>query len=679
MNRGWFCKRACIFVMSGCTVWLAGLEQGRATERVLPKPTSKTLIVLKLDADTVLPIQTEFTEVPPTVHIKFPRQQIVGSLPEQALVQRGVVQSITTRYQDQAGNHPKRHIEALDLVLTAPYAYRVDSEAGRIVIEVEHPSTVASTAVEIGLKSGTVVAGPQQGWVSERFRAMQKALADATPTSVAFSLSGKTPFSVLGPTHTHTIQPIEAPKGEHKAIGNPPTDKWAPETIHPESPSLTIPWQLQAIAVLVLGGGLLWIVGNQARAYRSPRWQTLETPIKPSSALLLIDQLVWRTFERQDYQLIKTMELSRPQGILHIVLHGETKAALLCIGNGVFFEKQTVEQFVRVMRDVPVEKGILVAAGSFTVPAQRLAKAHQVTLIGRDQLMEILSTGASSEYVAKQLEAMQEQLKTAQETARQYADELEVMRRQRNEASWILGEERTKSASVETEIAVVSQQLKQHQEDLKRFQEEAASFRKRWEESQWYLGESRAYNQHLEGQWSVLQEELKQLRGIESERNGVEWRLGEEQAKRESLEQELTKLQEALRAAEDRGHSFEQQLSKLQGELDVFRTFGERRRTSRVVLEQASAQLGETEATFSGHPYDVSPHGIGLKTAQALPEATPLRLRLCLSDSQEPIESQVQVQWQHAEGDPLQYRSGCKFLDLSRKARARLKSLMTQI
>ena len=274
------------------------------------------------------------------------------------------------------------------------------------------------------------------------------------------------------------------------------------------------------------------------------------------------------------------------QGVLRVVSKDGAQAALLCVGNGAFFEKRTVERFLRIMREAKVEQGFLVAAGSFTIPAQRLAKERRITLIGREQLVELVSAGAAGEYITKQLEQQQTRLEEAQETLRQYAGELDTLRRQRNEASWYLGEERAKTSTLEAQLVELGQQLRHHEAELQRWEQAASTLRKQWEESQWYLGEAKARIRHLETQ-------------------------------RETLDRSVADFQQRFEDASSRERQFQEALSRLTQELNALRTYGERRAHARTQVPHAIVELHDGAAEdpfFSGTPRNLSRAGFGLET-----------------------------------------------------------------
>src|SRR3989338_2036635 len=165
-----------------CGVWWAAAASGFCAETADPSATATTVMTIALDSARAVAIQTRFQEQPPTITIEFPRQRVVGSLPERSTIQEGVIQAILTQYYSGADSQPSRFIRSLQIIISAPYAYRVRSEPGRIVVAIDHPASVGRRTMEVGLKGGTVIRGLGERPVSERFRAMQHALDDATPS-----------------------------------------------------------------------------------------------------------------------------------------------------------------------------------------------------------------------------------------------------------------------------------------------------------------------------------------------------------------------------------------------------------------------------------------------------------------------------------------------------------------
>jgi hypothetical protein len=671
---------------------LVAQPHGFAAETTEPLAMSKTLIVLKVDSKEPLPIRTSFQERPPTVEITFPEQRVVGSLPERSTVGKGIIQTIAARYSGRIGVSPKteRFLQSLQIVLSAPYAYRVWSEPGRVVVEIDHPASVSSADMEVGLRGGTIIGGLRKDRVSERFRAMQEALAQATPTPLTMKLTQELRGSSETVSSSLHAAKGQASTGPSQHLMQQPDRSASEGATPPAHASMPIPsrraapspffWAALSLSLVMAVGAALWLfsrreeVGAFIRRTTSHRRVSTRLP----SGVVLIDQLVWRAFERQGFQLVIEQELIQPPiGTLRVILKDGIKMALLFVGHGPFFEKQTVERFVRAMREANVEQGILIASGSFTVPAQRLAKEHRVTLIGREQLIELLSTGAGSEYFMKQLEQQQARLEEAKATLLQYANELDTLRRQRNEASWYLGEERAKSAKLEAQLDELDQQLRRRKSDIQRWEQEASALRKRWEESQWYLGESQERVRHFETQLTALQAIAKRVETAERERADANWYLGEERTRSEALHTQLEDLRKHVEASASQEHALQDALAQLKQELRALRTFGERRSHARAKIPHAFVELhnGEEDPIFAGSPRDISGAGIGLETDQELPAS--LRVRLSFLNC-ESIESKAQLMWQKAEGQPTRYQSGCQLQDLSASTRKRLEQLVEE-
>ena len=624
---------------------------------------STTYLSFAVDSDEPLPLRTTFQERPPSIIIEFPKRQVIGVLPERSLVSRGAVQALTTQYEPQAGEAAQRgrFIRSVQVVLSAPYAYRVRSESRRVIVEIDHPASVAASAVEVGLRGGTIIGGIGAGPVSGRFRAMQDALVQATPTPWTLQLQ---PLS--NSRHSGTIAPgpgrvLDATSPRAPA-SHPPV---SPRTAPAASPVVLV---VLAAALVGLGiGG--WLIASRDRLVS---WWTQRRPegakTRLPSGVVLIDQLVWRAFERQGYQLLIETELTpSPLGTLRVVMKEGVKSALMFVGHGPFFEKQTVERFVRAMREAGVDQGVLVAAGSFTVPAQRIAKEHRVTLIGREQLTELLSTGAGSEYFTRQLEQQRLRLDEAKETIAQLTSELETLRRQRNEASWYLGEERAKAAALEARLEDSAQQLRRYESETKRWEQEAASLKKQWEESQWYLGEAQVRLRHIEAQRSRFDELAARAEAADRGQAEANWYLGEARSKQEALEAQLSELEARGADATQRECALREAVERLAQELRALHSHRERRRSSRVNVPDAAVDLydaadGAEDPVFSGSPSNISLTGLGIDADRELPTA--LRARVRLPDC-EPLDASVRVVWQQSDTQTGRYHSGCRLIGLS--------------
>ena len=686
-----------ILGVTASALGLAGPRLSGAAETTTSTPMSKTLIILTLDAPTPMAIRTHTIAQPPGVVIEFPASRVVGALPEHSLISQGVIQSIQTRYQSQSGSSSHRFLKSLQLVLSAPYTSRVWSEPGRILIEIEHPASVGRTEVEVGLRGGTIIGGLGSPRASERFRAMQSALTGASPTAWTLQMNASPTSGLKG----STIPPLGEKRIPESSTANARSRSARPDSKNPPAlappPALgraTIPapsssagtawsWWLACLASLAVGAAAAWFVAQRYLAViKAHGGSSGKTGARATSGMGLVDQLVWRAFERQGYQLILEKELLQPlSGTLRLISKEGAKAALLCTANGPFFEKQTVERFLRAMRDVNVTQGFLVGGGSFTVPAQRLAKSYHITLISREELTELLSVGAASEFVTKQLEQQSVRLTEAKETLRQYTSELDTLRRQRNEASWYLGEERAKTAKLDAEIAELHRQLQQQEVELTRWEQEVVTLRKQWEESQWYLGESQARKRHLDDELTAARERAARVETAEHECAEATWYLGEERTKREALESTLTQLEQRLAASECRTQEVQRALDDLNAELTRLRTYwGERRQHTRLHLPTVHVELsdGASDPIFAGEIRDVSSSGIGLDTEREIAATSSVRIRLSVPDAPEPIESTAQLMWQRAGTSPDRCQSGYKLLDLSTDARARLEHVLVE-
>lgn len=639
---------------------------GWAAETADPVAMSQTLIVLKLDSEKPLSVRSSFAERPPTITIEFPKQQVTGSLPERSIVARGLIQSVHARYERSTDAQSARFLKAVQIVLSASYAYRVRSEPGRIVVEIRHPASVGSASVEVALRGGAALGGLGPRAPNERFLAMQEALARATPTPWGFQVV--------------QLRPDARPSSSPSAVAGQAA---ASRTVAAATPS-SIPWLIIACG-LALAGALGLAFRPQLAEVMARRSAARRSSKRLPSGLVLIDQLVWRAFERQRYALVAEVELTQPlQGTLRIIIKDGIKSALFFVGHGPFFEKQTVQRFLQAMRNARVSQGILVASGSFTVPAYRFAKEHQVALIGREQLTELLSAGAKSESVARQLSEQQAGLDEAKETLRQYTHELDTLRRQRNEASWFLGEERLRSAKLqaqmEAQVEETAQQIRRYETDLQRWEQEAAALRKQWEEGQWYLGESRMRAQYLETQLTDLQELAKRVESAERERDDANWFLGEERARGEALEANLADLQRQLDGGAARERVLQAALEQLKHELSVLHTFGERRNRTRASIPQARVEVsdGEAEPVFAGEPRDLCSDGVGLESIQELPASPSVRIRISLP-GQEPIESTAQRMWQRLDEEPSpRYRGGYQLVNLPGATRALIERIIKE-
>ena len=676
-------RRTAWVMMGG--VWLLAATRGFCAETVDPTATGTTVMILKLDSTKPVDIRTHFQEQPPTITIEFPRQRVVGSLPERSTIQQGIIRAIRTQYHSGTGLQPSRFVQSLQIVLSAPYAYRVRSEPGRVVVAIDHPTSVDSRTMEVGLKGGTIIGGLGQRRVSERFRAMQHALENATPSRSLRHIPSET-LGSSGPVLPRTSVSTET-RGTPSGVRALPAAPSRP-TPSTQRSSYTV-WLGIALLAFVAAAGLwAWSHPEVFRTALRRKPSRLPNGRLPSG-VALIDELIWQAFERQGYQLIKAVDIGQPSGLLRIITKDGSKAALLFVWNGSFFEKRTVEQFASSMRELGVGQGFLVGSGSFTVPAQRVAKDRGITLFGREQLMELLSAGATSEYFTKQVEQLHAKLEESKQTVQQYAGQLDTLRRQRNEASWYLGEERAKSSQLESQLAEAGQQLRRYEVELGQWQQEADAFRKRWEESQWYLGESRARIRHLEGNLSELQHASQQLEAACRQRDEANWYLGEERQRSKAFEEQLAQgqqqmasLQKQLADSSERQRELQRALDRLKRSLEALQAFGERRGKVRAFIPDARVEFldgdGDHQPILVGALRDLSSTGIGLEMDREMPEAA-VRLRLSLPDSSEAIESKARVMWQQPVDDPPnRYHCGCRLLGLPEAARVRISQLIGQ-
>lgn len=373
-------------------------------------------------------------------------------------------------------------------------------------------------------------------------------------------------------------------------------------------------------------------------------------PSLPAS-LRIIDQLVWRAFERQGYQLIHLVELGEPLGFMRLISRDGRNAALLCMGNGTFFGKAAVEQFAQASRRAQAEEGFLVTAGSFTIPAQRLAKEQAITLIGREQLIELLSEGAMSEAYLKQLHQMRGQLDEAKQTLSEYAAQLDTIRRQRNEASWFLGEARAKHANLEAQAGELNQLVTHWQAQADQWRQAAEAAKKQWEESQWYLGEARAT-------LAALQQDAQQLRDRVA-----------------TSQQTIEDVQRCLDAERAHRRIVEAQLAAVSANGRERREHARFPRTDIAV----EAHRNGGEVVFRGTSRDLSHTGIGLIGADEPPMAAPepWRFRLQVPGAERPIEATGRLIWHRRDAAAGRTTLGCKWLEIPTESRELLERALT--
>jgi hypothetical protein len=631
-----------------------------AAETDSPTARNTTSIAIALATPDNVPVKSSFDASSSTIVIRFPRRRVTASLPERVSVASGAIQAIEADYGAGRSGQSGRFVNSVRIILNGAFPYRVRSEAGRVVVEIDHPLTVGGASMEVGMGSGQVVRNAPAASVSARFRAMQEALARARPVSVTIPIPPS-------PELMDGTAPADADMGAASADA-PPAAPAAPS--RPAVPAAAL---ILLSSLTLAAAGTWWLV--QRPLERAGIGHSIRLP----SGVLLIDQLVWKAFERQHYQLIEEHELTHPPlGTLRIIAKDGAKSALLFVAAGRFFEKQTVERFVKAMRESRVERGFLAASGSFTIPAQRVAKERGITLIGRDELVELLSMGAGSEYFSRQLEQSRVQLEEARHTARQYSVELDILRRQRNEASWHLGEERTKSAALETRLEELAEEVRKYEADLQRWEAEAESLRKQWDESQWYLGEARQRNQYMESQVESFQELTRRVEAIERERDEALGALAGERAKETAFAWRVEELERELEAARARSVMLETSLARLQEDLSTYRTLGDRRQTGRVLIPEGTVELTNgNHHNGAAMLYDVSETGVGLESEGALPDKTPVRLRVCVA-GRKAFEASGRVVWQRPHGSSGRYRSGCRLTRPAAATRAALAALLNQ-
>lgn len=657
----------------GCVLTASGRAAFTA-ETMDPTPMTRTLVILKVDADEAVAVQSTFHESPSTITIQFPKRRLTASLPERSTLGEGVVRAITAEYGDAPAARQARFLNAVRLELAAPYAYGVRSEPGQIIVEIEHPAAVISEAVQIGLTGGTIIEGLQTHQLSERFRAMQEALArvrlPARVGDAGLSIAKARPAlpSAQSPTASIGVvgggPQLHMPAGTGAPLSTPPTG--AHRGLH----------GLVLMALVLLG--VFVVTGSHGFSLRVATRPRPPATSPVPAAVQLMDQLLWHAFEQDGYQLVAERDLAGPlTGRLRLARKGETTSAILFVSDSQLWEKQGVERFLQVMREAGASQGILLAPGVFTVPAQRLAKEHGVALIGREQLAELVSLGAGREHVAKQLELQQARLEEAKETLQHYAAELDTLRRQRNDASWSLGEERAKTAALEATIAQLTTQLEQHQAAVARWEQDLTAARKRWEENEWYLGEARERLRYLDGQLAAYQEIAKRVEVAEHERDEANWYLGEERSRSEVLERQLADLQRQLQASGERERVLQEALIQVRAEARALRAYGERRSAARLLIPGARFELSggveQAQPLAAGVPLNLSRGGMRFEMPGQLPELPSVCVRVMLP-GQEPLQSRARIVWRA--GDAGATRYGCRFINVPAATRSRLERLL---
>lgn len=640
--------------------------------------TTNTEVVIRLATDTEVPIQSQWIDQPPTVVIQFPQGEVNATLPERSAIQRGVIREIRAVYGIRPDVSPFRWLDRLEIQLQDRYPYTLKAERGRIRLDIEHPAVLATGNMQVGLAGGVILSGLSPQPLSERFQAMETALRQAHPQSA--SAAG------LTAAIAHDTANARLPGSAMRASAQPrraSPSPWKPRTIA---------WPGTWTTLLLLGLlGCWWGVRRSGRGFFGGRAYPFKTS-QPSSGLRLIDQLVWQAFERKGYQLLHTVEPAPLAGLMRVMVKDGQKAGLLCIGEGVFFEKSIVEQFAAALKHMQLPQGFLAAPGAFTVPAQRCAKEHAITLIGRDQLTELVSEGAMSEFYTTQLQQLHQQLDEARETLNQYAQQLDLIRRQRNEASWYLGEERAQSAQLQEQIASVEQQMRHWQAEAERWQRTAEDARKQWEESQWYLGESRITAHQLEAQVRTLQEVSSRLeercRELSDKVEEVQRGHAALQQQTQELLGKLAAARQQLESAQQQGQEHERLLTHEQSrrrlfelEVNALRAYGERRKALRVYPSDGSIELADASGAtlFQGSLRDLSRTGFGIDSTEPLTLPDRLKVRLQLPGLERVLESKGRMVWQRHDVATQRYRSGCQLSNLSVEARELFELALTHL
>lgn len=620
-----------------------------------------TQVVLELIAKDPIRVKSIMRQDPPTLVLSFPGQTVLSSLPERSSIQHGVISEIQTRYRGRVKRDGSRAIDQLRIVLTGAYDYRIRTEAGQVIVEIDHPIGIAGENLAIGLGGGIIVSSLGQARVSDRFRAMQKAMEQAGFVEWTFEPAGQQPTPVASVAAAPVAAVALLPEAAlaHGEVAQSQVPLSQPK----QDPFTTLTWMV----VLIGSAALLGLERIRRKQSETKRLAMKQQAISLSPAgTMLIEQLVWQAFERNGYRLVRSVDLPKPKVTLRVISKDGAESGLLCLINGPFFEKNTVELVVQALRSQSLNQGFLAATGSFTVPAQRKAKESRLTLIGREELVALLGSGATTEYFSKQLKSLHAQLDAARETIKQYAKEFESLRRQRNEASWGLGEERAKRSKLETQTTEFFKQV--HHVDLKNgwSKQELDGLRKRWEENQWYLGEARARIKYLDEQLTQLQEIAQTVETVRRGRDEAKWKLGEEQMHREQLTAQLQALTTEIKHSVTRERGLQDQLERLKKDLDIVQEHGERRRAQRVDVGEAKVELRtmRNRLLASGSLKDLSISGLGMVSEKPWNTKSPVRISLRLPGRKRAIASRGRLIWQR-KGDETQYLSGCRFVGLS--------------
>lgn len=685
LMRSAFVRRG--FVLSTGILLLGQLLSPAAwsAETQATEALAATKLVVKLATTETLPIRSRAEGDPTTIILEFPQKRVAGSLPERAQMPQGAIQEIRALYAAGRATEPARWLRELHIQLRGSYQHVVRTEPGRIIVEIQHPAAIAGEALELGLVGGVGLTGVSTPAFSERFRAMQLALENAAPIwtlgSVREAVTDalRPPYEASGPAGAAGRALPQAPFSSAPASAPVSRD-----------PLPSIWWW---VAMVVVGAG----VAIERRMKLSPRIRIVERSRRGSAGLRLIDQLVWRAFERQGHQLLQTIDSTELPGTLRLMTKDQQSAALLCIGDAAFCEKGVVEQFAASLRKIRAPQGYLVAPSSFTVPAQRYAKENQITLIGRDQVVELLSDGAVGEHFAQQLEHAQQQLEEARETLSQSTDQLEAMRQQRNESSWFLGEERAKNAKLDAQLIELSEQLGQFKTQAEQWQEESSAARKQLEESQWFLGEAKALSAHIEEQLRTLADAN---RNLEERITQLEHSLQETQRQRDESRASLEALRPVYEALRTQVHQLTDQLSLTHEDLESAKQLSspalesvvaalktdeaesassreDRRRTPRVQRQDVTIELrgAKGKPVFKGLPRNLCRAGFGFDVEQSIEALgdSPFRVAFYLPNRQRPVTVSSRLVWQQRDDSTEHYVGGCAFVNLPPTTRKALE------
>lgn len=616
----------------------------------------RTRVVIRLRSHEAVEVRSRWEASPPTIVLEFPEGRVNAALPERVAIRRGVIEAMEAVSDGRTGRQAPT-IRTLSIRLRGRYDYAVRQEPGQILVEIAHPSTVAQGAFEITLANGVIVTEPLAGQRNERFAAMQRALMDmAHPSGASFQpsaalASGQPAPSVLGATGRSAAGATTA---RSSAPGRSAPRSRASAPSPRQAPSIPSGWW---VAILALAAGGVWSLSRRSRI----RLSRSGSADRQASGSWVIDELIARTFSHRGFQPLQVIEQPAPMGPVRLMMKDGKSSAVQYIGEGAFFEKRSVERFVQRLRALGVEQGCLVAPGSFTVPAQRFAGEHGVTLIGRDQLLALLRDATTREPDTQRLADAERQLNDLQHAFEQNRQEMEELRQQRNESSWYLGEERATTASREARLGEVNAQLAQWQAQAEQAQQAAEQMRRQWEESQWYLGEARAYAQHLEAQLGPVRDTCSRLE--EAHRDTC--------ATLQELQAHRTDLQEQLAQAQ-------REAALTRRELEALRQFGERRQAPRVTLPEVRVRLttDDDAELFCGSAENFSLGGFGIAQAPRADWPERIHCHLALPQEERPLTLTGRVIWQAPEPDGSTMRAGGAFERLPDDARERLQQLL---